>query len=387
MSAELFFTDQHEAYRCWREGGGVRKVRFPGAIPLEGWLVTGYADCKAALNDPRLSKDRASERYAEQSGMHEGPGEAMTTHMLNSDPPRHTRLRKLVLKAYTKRRVEALRPRIEAFTDALLDELDGADTVDLLSRFALPLPVAVAFELLIGSQVSHQEDHQVRGNTHDDGPGDGEVSIMTAERMVGHIRAMVAHKQVNPGDDLLSSLLAVQELSPEEITSMAFLLLVAGHQTTVNLIANALYLLLTHPGQLSALRADPGLTSGMIEETLRCESPSGLASLRYTTEPVTIGGTVIPAGEFVQIALLAANRDPAVFADPDRFDITRDNSRHLAFGHGIHHCLGASLARLQAEIAITRLLGRFPGLRLADLPEWQHNPRHRGLLELRVHLR
>ncbi|MET8540042.1 cytochrome P450 [Kitasatospora sp. NPDC004799] len=395
-----FYADPHAAYRRWRSEGGARKVRFGGAAGLEGWVVTGHAECRAALADPRLSKQAVTEAFARHVGNSgDGPGRDLMTHMLNSDPPEHTRLRKLVQQAYTGRQVASLRPMVERHVGALLDRLDGLESAELISEFALPLPLAVVFELF-GAPQAERENLQVRGNAvdagpEDDGAADGEVSVETAEGMADYLRALVAHKRTHPGDDLISDLLAAQadgdRLTEAEITSMAFLLAIAGHQTTVNLIANGVHALLGHPEQLAALRADPGLLPGAIEEVLRYESPFGLASLRRTTEPVTVAGTVIPAGEFVQIALLAANRDPAVFADPDRFDITRpDATRHLAFGHGIHHCLGAQLGRLQAEVAFGELLRRFPALRLAEpaaAAQWQENPRHRGLLGLRVLLR
>ncbi|MGW3205712.1 cytochrome P450 family protein [Streptomyces sp. NPDC001135] len=395
---ESFASDPHDVYRRWREEGGVRKVRFLGPAPLAGWVVTGHAACRAALADPRLSKDGATEAFARYAGLPEGgPGGALTTHMLNSDPPRHTRLRRLVQQAFTMRRVADLRPRIEARVTALLDALDaldGADEVDMIGRFALPLPLAVVFDLL-GADADDHGILQVRGHSVNGDEGDGEVSALTAEAMLDCLRALVEDKRAHPGDDLLSALLAAQDddgrLTEQEVTSMAFLLVIAGHQTTVNLIANGLHALLTHPRQLAAVRADASLISGLIEEVLRHESPFGMASLRRTTQPVRIAGTTIPAGEFVQIALLAGNRDPDVFVDPDRFDITRDASRHLAFGHGIHRCLGAPLARLQAEIAFGHVLRRFPGMRPADpahrAPRWQNNPRHRGLLSLPVRLR
>ncbi|MER8103416.1 cytochrome P450 [Kitasatospora sp. NPDC094016] len=396
-----FYADPHAAYRRWRTEGGARKVRFGGAAGLEGWVVTGHAECRAALADPRLSKKAVTEAFARHVGNSEGgPGRDLMSHMLNSDPPEHTRLRKLVQQAYTARQVAALRPMVERHVGALLDQLDGPDPVELISEFALPLPLAVVFELF-GAPQAERENLQVRGNAVDadpeddgetDGGADGEVSVETAEGMADYLRALVDHKRTHPGDDLISELLAAQadgdRLTEAEITSMAFLLAIAGHQTTVNLIANGIHTLLGHPEQLAALRANPALLPGAIEEVLRYESPFSIASLRRTTEPVTIAGTTIPAGEFVQIALLAANRDPAVFTDPDRFDITRpDATRHLAFGHGIHHCLGAQLGRLQAEVAFTELLRRYPALRLADPAEaaqWQDNPRHRGLLSLRL---
>ncbi|MFE6101738.1 cytochrome P450 [Streptomyces laurentii] len=395
--------DPHAVYRRWREAGGVREVRFAGAAPLAGWVVTGHAACRAALADPRLSKDGATEAYARYAGLPTGgPGGGLTRHMLNSDPPRHTRLRRLVQQAFTQRRVAALRPRIEARVTALLDALDegtiastreGTGEIDLIERFALPLPLAVIFDLL-GTDPDEPGVLQVRGHTEAGGEGDGEVSVPTAEAILDRLRALVEQKRARPGDDLLSALVAARDdgdrLSEEEVTSMAFLLVIAGHQTTVNLVANGVHALLTHPAQLTAVRADASLIPGLVEEVLRWESPFGIATLRYTTEPVTIEGTTIPAGEFVQIALLAANRDPEVFPDPDRFDVTRDASGHLAFGHGVHHCLGAPLARLQAETAFTHLLRRFPALSLAapaTPPAWQDNPRHRGLLTLPVRLR
>ncbi|WP_329372563.1 cytochrome P450 [Streptomyces sp. NBC_00669] len=389
-----FARHPHESYRRWRETREVRQVRFSGPVPLAGWVVTGHAACRAALVDPRLSKDGATEAFARHEGLPTGgPGGALTTHLLNSDPPRHTRLRRLVQQAFTQRRVAMLRPRIEARATALLDALDGSDEVDLIGRFALPLPLAVIFDLL-GADPGDPRVLQVRGHTVTGDEGDGEVSVPTAEAMLDRLRALIEQKRAHPGDDLLSALVAARDggdrLTEEEVTSMAFLLVIAGHQTTANLIANGLHALLAHPDQLAAVRADPSLLPGLTEEVLRHESPFSIASLRYATQPVEIEGTTIPAGEFVQIALLAANRDPEVFPDPDRFDVTRDAAGHLAFGHGIHRCLGAPLARLQAEIAFGQVLRRFPALRLADpdrAPAWQDNPRHRGLLSLPVRLR
>ncbi|MFJ3204827.1 cytochrome P450 [Streptomyces sp. NPDC086989] len=392
----------HEIYGDWRRDGGIRYVRYPGPAAVEGWVVTGHAQAKALLADPRLSKNRAAQRFGRHVGLTEGPGAAMFSHMLNADPPDHTRLRRLVQKAFTARRTASLRPMVEQFVTGLLDALDGRDEAELISEFALPLPVAVAFELFGATDADH-EILQVRGNTLDGGQGDGEVSVFTAESMASYLRALIALKRENPdGEGLLSALLTAGDdedgdgdgdgdaLTEDEITSMSFLLVVAGHQTTVNLVANGIHALLTHPDQLAALRADPTRIHGAVEEVLRYESPSGLASLRYATEPITVGGVTVREGDFVQISLLGADRDPAVFADPDRFDIGRaDAGRHLAFGHGIHHCLGAPLARLQGEIALTGIIERFPRLRLHEThgARWQSNPRHRGLLSLPVRLR
>lgn len=388
-----FFDDPHATYREWREGGGVRQARYPGPAPVEGWVVTSYAEAKELLSGRQLSKNGAVERFGRHVGLTQGPGSALFSHMLNSDPPHHTRLRKLVQKAFTTRRTAALRPAIEAHVAGLLDTWEGRDEVELIGEFALPLPLAVVFDLFGASDADH-ETLQVRGNTLDGGQGDGEVSVFTAESMLTYLQALLALKREQPDDGLLSALVEAraegeEALSEDEITSMAFLLVIAGHQTTVNLIANGMHTLLTHPAQLAALRADMTLMPGAVEEILRYESPSALASLRYAAEPVDFGEVAVDEGEFVQISLLGANRDPRVFADPDRFDITRaDAAKHLAFGHGIHHCLGAPLARLQAEIAFTQLLTRYPDLRLSEDHEarWQANPRHRGLLSLPLRL-
>ncbi|MFF4370195.1 cytochrome P450 [Streptomyces sp. NPDC001594] len=391
-----FFGDPHPVYRRWRElAGGAHRVRILGEAPLEGWVVTGHAACKAALADPRLSKNAATEAFDRRDGSDEGPGpgRALTAHMLNSDPPAHTRLRRLVQQAFTARRVAALRPVIEGHVNRLLDALPPAPaTVDLVRDFAVPLPLAVVFDLLGAAEGEGAgQILQAWAATLSGEEGDGEVSVPTAEALVGHIRALIAHKRAHPGDDLLTALIRARDdgdrLSEAEITSMGFLLVAAGHQTTANLISNGVHALLTHPGELAALRADPSRTGAFIEEVLRHESPFSIATMRYATEPVTVAGTTIPAGDFVQIALLSANRDPAVFAAPDRFDPSRPTTGHLAFGHGIHHCLGAPLARLQAEIAFTTLLTRYPTLRPATptpRPLWWRNPRHRGLRTLRV---
>ncbi|MET9606300.1 cytochrome P450 [Streptomyces sp. NPDC006512] len=397
---EGFFQDPHPAYRNWRErGGGVHRVLIPGEVPLEGWMVTGYADCRAALTDPRLHKNAATEAYAARRGGGDGPGRALTSHMLNSDPPRHTRLRGLVQRAFTARRVAGLRPVIEGHVERLLDGLErrgaAGEAVDLVGGFAIPLPLAVVFDLL-GATGGTEEVLGAWAAQLSGEEGDGEVSPQTAVAMAGHIRDLVAHKRAHPGDDLLSALVHVHDgaddrLGEQEITSMAFLLVVAGHQTTANLIANGVHALLTHPGRLAAVRADPAGTGPLVEEVLRHESPFAVATTRYAAEAVTIGGVTVPAGDFVQIGLLAANRDPAVFAAPDRFDPARpDAGGHLAFGHGIHHCLGAPLARLQARIAFDALLRRYPDLRPADPavgPRWRSNPRHRGPRSLPVLLR
>ncbi len=387
-----FYADPYPVYARWREEAGAHRVALPGG--LDGWVITGYAESRAALADPRLRKGSATETYLRKAGGSATvAGGSITAHMLNSDPPDHTRLRKLVNKAFTPRRVAALRPRIERIATELLDAMSGQDTADLIEAYALPLPIRVICDLL-GVPPEDRARFHSRGRKLMDNDRDQADFFTALQETADYLTGLVRSKRENPADDLLSALVQAQEeddrLTDREVTSMAFLLLVAGHETTVNLIANGTYALLREPGQLAALRADPSLLPGAVEEFLRYEGPVNIATLRYTAEPVTIGGTEIPAGEFVHIALIAANRDPERFADQDRLDITRDAAGHLAFGHGIHHCLGAPLARLEAEIAFGLLLSRFPGLHLAegdDAVRWQHNIRFRGLSALQVRLR
>jgi cytochrome P450 len=311
--------------------------------------------------------------------------------MLNSDPPDHTRLRRLVATAFTMRRVELMRPRIVEITDELLAGLAGREQVDLVDDFAFPLPVTVICELL-GVPYADREDFRT-WSTVLLSAGEIDAVVAAGKNMAAYLHELIAAKRADPVDDMLSALIQARDdgdrLDEAELVSMAFLLLVAGHETTVNLIANGTLALLQHPDQRAALRADPALLPGAIEEFLRYDGPISHATIRYTTEPVEIGGVTIPGGEFVVIALGSANRDDDRFADADRLDVTRPAGGHLAFGHGIHFCVGAPLARLEGQIAIGRLFDRFPDLALAvDANElrWRHSTLLRGLESLPVRL-
>ncbi|KWW99114.1 cytochrome P450 family protein [Carbonactinospora thermoautotrophica] len=383
-----FKANPHPTYAALRDHDPVRRVTLPSGLPA--WLVTRYEDVKAVLADPRLSKDvrRFPDpgRYLVAADLRE----TISRHMLNADPPDHTRLRKLVSKAFTPRRVEALRPRVQQITEELLDRMAPLGRVDLIDAFAFPLPVTVICELL-GVPVEDRDEFRVWSNVIIEGVGAGDRFESAVRAMDKYLRELVEAKRRSPGDDMLSDLIAAREegdrLSEGELTSMAFLLLVAGHETTVNLIGNGVYLLLTHPDQLALLRSDPGLLPSAVEEFLRYEGPAETSTLRFATEPIEIGGVTIPAGEVVLVALASANRDGRRFADADRLDITRGDSQHLAFGHGIHYCLGASLARLEGQVAIGELLARFPDLALAVPPEelaWRPGTLIRGLRELPV---
>ncbi|MCA2208699.1 cytochrome P450 family protein [Nocardia rosealba] len=390
-----FFDDPHAHYRRWRTTGPVHRVLFPDNVIR--WIVIGYPEARAALADPRLRKDtvRADEILrAKRDGT---PTDANTMvllqHMLSTDPPEHTRLRKLVNKAFTTRQVAALRPRVEEITENLLDAMDGHDEVDLMQAFANPLPVTVICELL-GVPFDDRDDFQAWTRSLVGVVGEEEGRPAAAAAMAAYLSSLVRAKQSRPAEDLLSQLVLADEdgdrLTDRELVSMAFLLLVAGHETTVNLIGNGVHALLREPTQWAALCADPAGVPEAIEEFLRFDGPVDMATLRFTAEPVTLGGVEIPAGEIVNVALAAANRDPARFTDPDALTVDGPTSGHLAFGHGIHFCVGAPLARLEAEVAFTALLRRFPDLRLADpaaTMHWQTSTLIRGLLDLPVRLR
>jgi cytochrome P450 len=372
---EDFTQDAHLFAELLRAGGPVRPVRMPRG--LDCYIVTDFAQARALLADPRLRKDnrRAHELFEAKLGGGEtgqgGFGEALGHHMLNTDPPDHSRLRKLVNKAFTGRTVARLRPRIEEITAELLDALAGQDRADLLPSFAAPLPITVICELL-GVAPEHRTEFSAWSRTLLSA-AEPAAAQDAAQNMFGYLTGLIAQKRAEPAEDLLSDLVHATDdgdsLSEPELVSMAFLLLVAGHETTVNLIANSVLALLREPAQLALLRADPALLPKAVEEFLRFDGPIHLATLRFTEEPVEAGGVTIPEGEFVLVSLLGANRDAERFAEPDRLDVTRAASGHLAFGHGIHYCVGAPLARLEAEIALGGLLARFPELALDAKPD------------------
>jgi cytochrome P450 len=361
-----YFADPYSVHARLRAQAPVTPVILPG-ITTPAWLVTGYAEARAALTDPRLRKS--------MPGWAPEPGSVFAVleqHMLNSDPPDHGRLRRLVNKAFTARHIERLRPRIDAITASLLDEIPVRSEVDLIAAFAFPLPITVICELL-GVPTGERDDFRDWSTTVVSNTASPDVMYAHATAMVGYFRTLLAAKRREPTDDLLSALIAVRDsgdsLSEDELVSMAFLLLVAGHETTVNLIASGVLALVLNPGELRRLRADPGLIGGAVEELLRYTAPVSHATFRCAAEPVDLGGVRIGRGDPVFVALSGANRDPARFGDPEGLNLGRDSSGHLAFGHGIHFCVGAPLARLEAEVAFTSLLSRFGDIELAVPPE------------------
>lgn len=393
---EDFLHNPHSLFARLRVEQPVREVILPRGMKV--WLVTRYDDVRTVLASPVVSKDMLRavpllERHSTSDKPESFAAElTLAGHMLNTDPPDHTRLRALVNKAFTARRVERLRGRIEQAADELLDAMATHTEVDLLSSYAFPLPTTVICELL-GVSDSDKEEFRDTSVTMTSAAHHEEMAA-AALSMADYLTRLVESKRNAPGDDLLSALVHARageaQLTRDELRAMAFLLLVAGHETTVNLISNSVMLLLRNPDQLAALRADRSLLPGAVEEFLRHEGPLNIATYRYTTKPLQLGELLIPEGEFVMISLASANRDGAKFTDADRIDITRDPTGHLAFGYGIHYCVGAPLARLEGEIAIGKLLDRFPRLALAREPEqlrWRPSTLMRGLESLPVRLR
>ena len=296
----------------------------------------------------------------------------MFESVLYMDPPDHTRLRKLVNKAFTPRAIDPLRPRLEQIADDLLDRMAGPGVVDLMETFAVPLPMTAISELL-GIPVADRPDFFEWSeviNSSARGPG----YIDTLRAAADYLGALADAKRAAPGTDLMSHMVTAAEdgdqLSRKELIAMALLMLLAGHDTTVNLITNGTLALLRSPDQLALLRSDPALLPNAVEEVLRYESPVNISTERFTREPIELpSGVTIPAGEVILISVLSANRDARQFDAPDTFDITRNTASHLGFGHGIHFCIGAPLARMEGHIALGKIFGRFPRLRPAVPPE------------------
>ncbi|MGX7674324.1 cytochrome P450 family protein [Plantactinospora sp. DSM 117369] len=388
-------SNPHELYRVLRAQRPVVRVTVPSGI--RAWLVTRHQDVRAALADPRLAKDSASiirrlEHHTDPS-RYPAVANSYAEHMLNADPPDHTRLRRLVGRAFTPRGIAQYRPRIAQIAGELLDAVAAeaastGGTVDLLDSFAFPLPITVITELL-GVPLDRRDEFREWSNAS---LSSAPAAPRRYEAMAAYLQDLIDEKRRHPGPDMLSTFVAAGEdadrLSDREAVAMVFLLLIAGHETTVNLIGNGVLALLRHPEQLAALRADPSLTPQAVEEFLRYDGPINMATLRYTTEPVVFSGTTIPAGEVVFVALASANRDVEQYPDADRLDIRRE-AGNLAFGHGLHYCLGAPLARLEGEIAFNALLARFPHLELARAPgelSWRSGTLIRGLTELPIRI-
>ncbi|MFL6163187.1 MAG: cytochrome P450 [Jatrophihabitantaceae bacterium] len=381
-----------------RAQGPVHPLVFPHGAKV--WLVTGYDDVRQLLSDPRVSKDgsRMNELFARHSGQpveedgHAGVGfnDELSQHMLNSDPPRHTRLRSLVSKEFTLKRMEAFRPRLEKVVDDLLDALDDAGpVVDLVAGFTLPLPIITICDLL----GVPPEDQAIFRRWAVELVGAGqppEVVEAASDHVMDYAKASIASKQVEPGPDMMSALLRGKDedrLTLDELIGMFFLFTIAGHVTSMHTLTNSIFSLLSHPDELARLRADMSLMHGAVDELMRFDGGVGVATFRFTKEEITLGEVTIPAGEILALSVNSAHRDSSRYPDPDRLDLTRRPTGILGFGHGTHYCIGAPLARIQSEVALTKLLTRYPDIQLAadpDTLEWENNTLLRGLVELPV---
>ncbi len=380
-----------------REQGPLIHLTSPFSMG-ESWIVTTYDDTIAVLKDPRFIKDthKVSKPWERQ----DAAGENATVidrfltwrrDMLTVDPPDHTRLRGLVSKAFTPRMIEQLRPRIQQIADELLEAVQAQGRMDLIVDFAFPLPITVISEML-GIPAKDRQQFRVWSQTIVNVPMEPQMEdkLAALEMFVQYIKTLLADKSAHPGSDLTSGLVQAEErgdsLNEAELISTIFLLIVAGHETTVNLIGNGMLALLEHPEQMRLLRADPSLLPSAIEELLRYTAPVSLSSPRWASEDIPMHGKVIRKGEMVFASLIGADTDQQQFPDPEVLDILRQENQHVAFGKGIHYCLGAPLARLEGQIAIGTLLQRLPNLRQAEGAQltWTQNPILRGLTSLPV---
>lgn len=395
LAAQENRRDPHSFYAALR--AQERIVYVPDYAGENGaWIVTHYDDALALLKDPRLTKD--PHKISPQQGepaldnvMH-----ILMQNMIMKDAPDHTRLRSLVSKVFTPRMIEQLRPRIQQITDELLDaalERSGGlaqGEMDLMQDFAFPLPVTVICEML-GFPEADRPDFYAWMKVLMDIQADEEARGVAMQELLRYIQAQIAEKRTHPDADLTSALLKAEEqgdtLSQNELVSMLYLLFIAGHETTANLIGGGTLTLLLHPEQLKLLRDDPALITSAVEELLRYTAPVSISDERWALEDFVLYGKQIHRGDLVYAALISANADPAQFHDPDALDILRKENPHLAFGKGIHYCLGAPLARLEGQIAFGTLLRRLPDLKLARDPEtlvWKSIPMLHGLTSLPV---
>src|SRR5947209_2945152 len=370
---------------------------FPVTLPTKqlAWLITRYDDVLNVLKDERFAKDPRNALTREQ--LKKLPWvppmfKPLEHNMLDLDSQDHTRLRALVYKAFTPRLIEQMRDQIQALTNELLDRAESKSSMDLIVDFALPLPLTMIGRILGVPAEDNHKFHRWSKTMISAGTSRNLfVLIPSIMSFMGYLKKLIKERRTNPKDDLVTALVQAKDgsdqLSEDEILAMIFILLIAGHETTVNLIGSGSLALLEHPDQLAKLRSEPALIKTAIEELVRFVCPVEMATERYAREDITIAETPIPRGELVMAVIGSANRDANAFDHPDSLDITRKNNKHLAFGHGAHFCLGASLARLEGQIAISTLIQRMPNLRLSLPPDqlrWRGTFLLRGLEALPV---
>ena len=381
-----FTQNPYPVYEKLRQSDPIMKLQFPDG--RHGWLISSYAEAVEALKDGRFSKDVAKAMGAEQTSV-------FSTNMLFSDPPDHKRLRGLVQKGFTPQRIADMRSHIQEIADNLLDAVSSQDTMNIIDECAFKLPIIVISEIL-GVPAEDQDKFRVWSNSII-GASNQEMNEQVVQHMnefIAYLRDWFAKVREQPGDDMISQLVIAENqgdrLSEQELYGVVTLMIIAGHETTVNLIGNGVLALLEHPEQRKLLQEQPERIHGAIEEMLRYNGPVEFSTSRWAAEDLEFHGVHMKKGDLVVIALNSANRDSTQFEDPDLFDITREKSHHLAFGKGIHLCLGAPLARLEGEIAINTLLRRFPDFELQgkiDELEWRPGMIVRGVKEIPISLR
>src|SRR5215211_937046 len=389
LASPRFKADPHPFYTRLRAEAPVWRTTL--SDKRTAWLVTRYEDVAGVLKDDRFAKDPLNAQDPEQraeSPWVPGYLQPLEQNMHDLDDPDHRRLRTLVSKAFTPRLIERLRGRIEEICRELLDAMERRGKTELVRDYALPLPATVIAELLGVPAKDQRRFHRWSNRIVSISSGrDVWRALPAAFAFVRYLRKMSERRRISPEDDLISALVQAEEagdsLSQDELLAMSFLLLVAGHETTVNLIASGTLALIEHPEQLENLKADPQLIKPAVEELLRYTSPVEIATERYAREDLEVSKTEVPRGELVLAVLGSANRDEQYFEDPDALDLARHPNKHLAFGRGgVHHCLGAPLARMEGQIAITALLRRFPAMNLAVTSEsmrWRRGLFLRGL--------
>jgi cytochrome P450 PksS len=394
IASPEFKANPYPIYARLRAEAPVYRVVLP--TKETAWLITRYEDVAMVLKDERFVKNTANALTPEQLAGQPWFKKVLTlpqSSMLFQDPPKHTRLRALVNKAFTPRVVERMGERIQRLTDELLDSVRRRGRMDLVGDYALPLALTIISEMLgvpaADRRQFHRWSHPVLIGSR------SALALVTvvpsAVLLSRYLRKFITKRRAKPQDDLVSALARAEEagdtLSEKELLAMVFLLLVAGYETTVNLIGNGMLALLEHPGQMEKLRNDPALIKSAVEELLRYAGPLEMATERFAREDVTMAGQTIPRGDMVYAVIASANRDEQQFVDPDTLDITREPNKHLSFGLGNHFCVGATLARLEGRIAINTLLGHAPDLRLAVAPKalrWRGGRVIRGLEALPV---
>jgi cytochrome P450 PksS len=394
IASPEFKADPYPFYARLRAEAPVYRIMLP--TKESAWLITRYDDVALVLKDERFVKNPANALTPEQAAQQPWFRKAFKSlqrNMLDLDPPDHTRLRALIHTAFTPRLIEQMRDRIQALTDHLLDQVQGRGRMDLIRDYALPVPTTIIAEMLGVPEKDRHKFHRWSKALTSAAASTWDLvkAVPNVWAFLRYLRKTVKQRRARPQDDLVGALARAEQagdkLSEDELLAMIFLLLVAGHETTVNLIGNGTLALLEHPDQMAKLRNDPALIKPAVEELLRYASPVETATERYAREDVTLAGVTIRRGDIVLAVIASANRDERQFVNPEALTITREPNKHLSFGLGAHFCLGASLARLEGQVAINTLLRRVPDLRLSVAPgalRWRGGLVLRGLEALPV---